>query len=99
MIAESHITVHTFPERGIVWADIFSCKGFDGERALHELQEAFDLGEVRVGRLRRGLEYPHVVDEAIPLFEDERIDVVKDVVKSKNGKSRKPVAVAERARR
>jgi S-adenosylmethionine decarboxylase len=30
MIAESHISVHTFPERGEVAIDVFSCKEFDG---------------------------------------------------------------------
>jgi S-adenosylmethionine decarboxylase len=25
LIAESHIAIHTFPDRGYVWVDIFSC--------------------------------------------------------------------------
>jgi len=79
LIAESHITVHTFPERGLVWADIFSCKGFDAEPAIRTLQEAFDLGEARTGALRRGLEYPHAVAEALPLFEEERLAAVDRV--------------------
>ncbi len=33
MIAESHIAMHTFPERRLVWADIFSCKDFDADRS------------------------------------------------------------------
>lgn len=57
MIAESHISVHTFPEKGEVSIDVFSCKEFDGERAVDLMREAFDLGEVEAVVLRRGLEY------------------------------------------
>ena len=91
LIAESHITVHTFPDHKLVWADVFSCKGFDTEPAVRTLKEAFDLGEVRAGTLRRGLEYPHVVDEAIPLLEGERVAAVK--------KTGKVAAAAGRERR
>ncbi len=72
LIAESHIAVHTFPERGHVWADIFSCKGFESERALQIVSEGFALREVRTRVLERGLEYPHDVAGAIPLAEEER---------------------------
>ncbi len=79
LIAESHIAVHTFPERGYVWADIFSCKAFDAEKAIRTVGEAFDLREARTRILERGLEYPHAVPEAIPLAEQER-QVVFDKV-------------------
>ena len=72
LIAESHIALHTFPERGYLWADIFSCKGFDVDEALRGISEAFELQEARTRILERGLEYPHAVNEAIPLAEEER---------------------------
>ena len=72
LIAESHISVHTFPERGYVWVDVFSCKGFNANDALEAAREAFELRELRTRILERGLEYPHIVSEAIPLFEQER---------------------------
>ena len=56
VIAESHISVHTFPARGCLWADVFSCKGFDAARAVDGIKEAFHLREVRVQVLPRGLE-------------------------------------------
>ena len=34
IIAESHISIHTFPRRDYVNIDIFSCKTFDSEKAL-----------------------------------------------------------------
>lgn len=58
MIAESHISVHTFPERRLLWADIFSCKGFDAAPLLEGLKARFRLREMRVSILERGLDYP-----------------------------------------
>jgi S-adenosylmethionine decarboxylase len=57
LIAESHLSVHTFPERGLLWADIFSCKSFDADRLMEAVQEAFSLREARATLLGRGLEY------------------------------------------
>ena len=79
LIAESHITIHTFPDRDLAWVDIFSCKGFDAELATHVVQDAFDFKHVQTAKGRRGLEYPHDVDDAMPLFEDERVEVVERV--------------------
>jgi S-adenosylmethionine decarboxylase len=57
MIAESHISVHTFPERGEVAIDVFSCKEYDPVLVCDEMIEAFGLAEVETCVLRRGLEY------------------------------------------
>ena len=38
IIAESHISVHTFPGRDYVNIDIFSCKSFDHEQALADVR-------------------------------------------------------------
>ena len=72
LIAESHIAVHTFPDHRHVWVDVFSCKGFDVQRALDEVTAAFELEEARTQVLERGLEYPHVVSEAVPVASRER---------------------------
>jgi S-adenosylmethionine decarboxylase len=57
MIAESHISVHTFPERGEVAIDVFSCKEYDPAQVCDFMIEAFGLTEVETCVLRRGLEY------------------------------------------
>ncbi len=57
IIAESHISIHTFPHRDYVNVDVFSCKTFDNERALQDVKELFSLGEVRTWVLERGLEH------------------------------------------
>ena len=57
LIAESHISVHTFPDRQYVNIDIFSCKEFDPTASLADVKAAFSLSEVRVWTLERGVEY------------------------------------------
>ena len=57
LIAESHISVHTFPRRRYVNIDVFSCKEFDAQRALEEIRGSFSLGKVRSWVLDRGLDY------------------------------------------
>ena len=57
IIAESHISIHTFPLRDYVNVDVFSCKSFDDQRALGDVKELFSLREVRTWLLDRGLEH------------------------------------------
>ena len=57
VIAESHISVHTFPHRRYVNIDIFSCKSFDSEKALREVQDIFGLQRVKSWLVDRGLEH------------------------------------------
>jgi len=57
LIAESHISIHTFPERSYINIDIFSCKEFDADYAIKDLKEQFGLAEVRTYILSRGLEF------------------------------------------
>ena len=60
LIAESHISIHTFPERCYVNIDIFSCKDFDSEYAIQELKAIFEFNEIQNYLLNRGLEYSNV---------------------------------------
>ncbi len=57
LIAESHISVHTFPDRAHVNVDIFSCKDFDTTSSVDVVKAAFSLTEVSTRELERGLEY------------------------------------------
>lgn len=57
LIAESHISIHTFPDRSYINIDIFSCKEFDAEQTIRDLQQQFGLAEIRSYILSRGLEY------------------------------------------
>ena len=64
MIAESHLAMHTFPERGLIWADIFSCKDFDAAPILEDLKQRFHFREMDVRVLERALE-PFRPQEAV----------------------------------
>ena len=57
LIAESHISIHTFPDRGYVNIDIFSCKDFDPSPSVDDVKAAFSLPEVRVWTLDRGIAF------------------------------------------
>ena len=57
VIAESHISVHTFPERSYVNIDIFSCKAFDSQKALDRVKEQFRLQNMKTWQVDRGLEH------------------------------------------
>jgi S-adenosylmethionine decarboxylase len=58
VIAESHISVHTFQEKDYVFIDLFSCKNFDVEKAAKYLIEAFEAKKVAKNILQRGLDFP-----------------------------------------
>jgi S-adenosylmethionine decarboxylase len=75
IIAESHISVHTFPDRGYVWVDIFSCKEFEADGALDRIVDTFALTHVTTDIHDRGLEFPHAVDQATPVAMLERRSV------------------------
>ena len=66
MIAESHISIHTFPDRQLIWMDVFSCRAFDASPIVEDLKACFRFREMSVNILERGLEYPPVLEtEAI----------------------------------
>ena len=59
MIAESHISIHTFPLRGFVSADVYTCQdSLDAERIRRYFEDAFDLQDVETNLIRRGTRYP-----------------------------------------
>lgn len=58
LIAESHISIHTFPEKRFLSVDIFSCKQFDSGQAVAYLERIFLLEKTELNQLERGLEFP-----------------------------------------
>ncbi|WP_093421629.1 adenosylmethionine decarboxylase [Tranquillimonas alkanivorans] len=54
VLAESHISVHTWPEIGYGAFDVFMCGDAEPWRAVDVLSRAFDTPDVRVKELLRG---------------------------------------------
>ena len=79
LIAESHISTHTFPARGFVNADIFSCEAFDVEDALAALREAFAPKRVDWKLLDRGREFPKHIGSTRAIVERDRRLVAGDL--------------------
>ncbi|MDV2504237.1 MAG: adenosylmethionine decarboxylase [bacterium] len=73
LIAESHISIHTFPEKGFVSVDLFSCKWFDTEAAVKEVEETFGLKKLEVNHLDRGREFPKEIEKATDIVRQDRL--------------------------
>lgn len=67
MIAESHISIHTFPEKDYVFIDIFSCRSFDTNKAVDLLTKVFDSKKFTKKVVKRGLDFPRSHPEYIYL--------------------------------
>ena len=55
VLAESHISIHTWPERGYAAVDVFMCGECDPYRAVSVLREAFKPGDLQIAEHRRGM--------------------------------------------
>lgn len=72
VIEESHISVHTFPAVGFVSIDVYTCRnGLDQSRVIRYFERRFDLKDVEVNFIKRGLKFP---------------DAVRQLVESRTGK-------------
>jgi S-adenosylmethionine decarboxylase len=58
LIAESHISIHTFPRRRFANVDVFSCEPFDVRIVLSALGDALSPGRAAWKLLDRGSEFP-----------------------------------------
>jgi S-adenosylmethionine decarboxylase len=58
IIAESHISVHSFEEKGYCFIDIFSCKEFDTDKAIKLTKEIFNPTSCDINIVERGKDFP-----------------------------------------
>jgi S-adenosylmethionine decarboxylase len=72
LIAESHISIHTFPEKNYLSVDIFSCKEFDAEQAISHVSRLFAAKKTEVKLLDRGMEFPRDIRGAARIVREER---------------------------
>jgi len=55
VLAESHISVHTWPEKGYAAFDVFMCGDAEPRNALGVFKAAFNPGRIVVGEHKRGV--------------------------------------------
>jgi S-adenosylmethionine decarboxylase len=59
IVAESHISIHTFPLRRFISIDVYSCKnGMNISLIRDYFKEKFSLQEIETNFIRRGTKYP-----------------------------------------
>ena len=72
LIAESHISIHTYPEKRYLSVDILSCKEFDADRATQLICDRFGIERVEQNLLDRGTEFPKDIARAARLVRGDR---------------------------
>ena len=55
VLAESHISIHTWPERDYAALDVFMCGDAEPHRAIAVLREAFEPSAVQINDHKRGI--------------------------------------------
>lgn len=58
IIAESHLSIHSFEDKGYSFIDIFSCKGFDVEKAIEITLSTFKPQTYELNIVERGKDFP-----------------------------------------
>jgi len=58
VIAESHISIHSFQEKGWCFIDVFSCKPFDTDKAIEYVKSIFGDSDTVVSLVERGIGFP-----------------------------------------
>ena len=82
LIAESHVSIHTFPGKSYASVDVFSCKAFDTEFAVEYLKSAFGMAKVECQVLDRGSEFPKDLNSATGAVQAQRRRVGRPAVRT-----------------
>jgi S-adenosylmethionine decarboxylase proenzyme len=85
VIAESHLSIHTWPARGYVAVDIFTCGGLDPRPGLDFLAEQLGAHRSRFQEIVRGL--PEDIEEGRPFWPDD-VEIINRVSEPRTHGSR-----------
>jgi len=77
LIAESHISIHCFPDQRYASIDIFSCKEFDTEKAEALMMEAFNAKQSERNLFNRGSHFPKDIGKTRPIVGRQRKKIVE----------------------
>lgn len=59
MIAESHISIHTFPKKGFASVDVYTCQSkLDTKKICNYFEQQFGFKELEIRDTKRGLKFP-----------------------------------------
>ncbi|MFO0878151.1 MAG: S-adenosylmethionine decarboxylase [Gemmataceae bacterium] len=78
VIAESHISIHTFQEKNYAFVDVFSCKAFDWNQAKTFIADCLGARNVVANMVIRGRDFPRpssaqvISSQALNCHHDER---------------------------
>lgn len=72
LIAESHISIHTFPEKRYLSLDMFSCKPFDVDAAVETVKRLFQIQKCEIQLLDRGQEFPNDIQASAQIVRMDR---------------------------
>ena len=75
LIAESHIALHTFPDKGFFTLDIFSCKEFVIRDAVDIVLDIFEPVHFDETVVTRGREFPRSIGRAAKVMDQERLRI------------------------
>ena len=73
LIAESHISIHTFPEKHYLSLDMFSCKPFDTQAAADSIKHHFGIQKCEIHVLDRGQEFPNNIQASAQIVRMDRM--------------------------
>jgi len=59
ILAESHLSIHTWPEESLIAIDLFSCGAIDGQLVVDELTRALQMSSVNITLVDRGTAVAH----------------------------------------
>jgi len=75
IIAESHISIHTYPEKGFLTFDIYSCKKFDIQKTVDIIVDTFSIGTYNKRVFNRGREFPKDIEQAGQVLHQDRREI------------------------
>ena len=84
VIAESHLSIHTWPENGYVAMDVYTCGGLDPRPAMDHMARSLGATHTRIHEIVRGL------PEEMPTqanFAAEDVVVISDIAPAKEVQS------------
>jgi len=57
MLAESHISIHTFPDQKYAFIDVFSKKPYDIDKTVDLFKEALGTDTIKINVIERGIDF------------------------------------------